>query len=293
MCGLLSYAGTPVEQTPALRGLGTCVAYLIFGGFYPKHGAQHFVDTLKTIIEQNNGKILCNHPVEEIIIKKNCVDAVRVKKQIFKAPVIVSNVNALTLFETLIKEKKVSQDALNELQKLPLSNSAIVVHCAVDKDLSKYPSIITHIDNDCHIAINSAADPSTAPKGKSSVTIFSLGHTYADIPKRNTDAYKKYKESKEKSIIKQAESLIPDLSKHIIFTVVETPQTFERYTGMPKGSLYSFDHCMKNKRPYFKTPIKGLYLSSASTLYGAGIEAVIMTGMACAHDICGWKVETT
>lgn len=289
-CGLLSYVGTPIEQTPALRGIGTCVAYLIFGGFYPKNGAQTFVQQLKNIIEQNGGKVLCNQDVEEIIIKDNCVKGVRVKKQTFKAPIVVSNVNALTTFNKLITQKTVSQDTLDELHKLPLSKSAVIVQCAVDMDLSHYPSVLTHIDNNCHLVINSAVDQSAAPKGKSSLTIFSLAHNYDEAPKRNTDEYKKYKEYNEQSIIKKAESLIPELSKHIIFSIVETPSTFERYTAMPKGSLYSFDHSMKYKRPYFKTPIKGLYLSSASTLYGAGIEAVIMTGMACAHDICGWKV---
>jgi all-trans-retinol 13,14-reductase len=43
------------------------------------------------------------------------------------------------------------------------------------------------------------------------------------------------------------------------------------------------------KRPYFKTPIKGLYLASASTFPGGGIEGVIISGMICANDICNWE----
>ncbi len=47
-----------------------------------------------------------------------------------------------------------------------------------------------------------------------------------------------------------------------------TPKTFERYTSMPEGALYSFDQSVGVRRPYFKTPIKGLYLASSSTFLG-------------------------
>jgi len=289
-CSLLSCAGTIPEQTGAIRGLATCMPYFIFGGYYPKKGAKKFAHALKDIIESNGGRVMCNQDVDNIIVKNNRVIGVSVKKQTFNAPIVVSNVNALTTFDKLITQKTFSKDALDELHKVKFSNSAVVVHCAVNKDLSQYPSIITNIDNDCHVVVNSSVDPSTAPKGNSSVTIFSLADTYNDIPERDTAQYKKYKESREKSIIQQAESVIPNLSKHVVFSIVTTPKTFERYTRMPKGALHSIDLAIGNTRPYFKTPIKGLYLSSASALYGSGIEGVIMTGMACAHDICGWKV---
>jgi len=60
---------------------------------------------------------------------------------------------------------------------------------------------------------------------------------------------------------------------------------------MPEGAIYSFDQSIHTKRPYFKTPIKGLYLASASTFPGGGIEAVVISGIICANDIHGWKVE--
>ena len=54
---------------------------------------------------------------------------------------------------------------------------------------------------------------------------------------------------------------------------------------MPEGASYSFDQSIEFKKPYFKTPITGLYLASASTFPGGRIEAVIMSGMICANDI--------
>ena len=60
---------------------------------------------------------------------------------------------------------------------------------------------------------------------------------------------------------------------------------------MPEGALYAyaFDQSIDSKRPYFKTPIRGLYLASASTFPGGGIEAVVISGIICANDICNGR----
>ncbi|MCL0086362.1 hypothetical protein M1N52_03790, partial [Thermodesulfovibrionales bacterium] len=68
-----------------------------------------------------------------------------------------------------------------------------------------------------------------------------------------------------------------------------TPKTMERYTLIPEGALYSFDQSVGVKRPHFKTPIKGLYIASASTFPGGGIEGSTISGIICANDICNWE----
>jgi all-trans-retinol 13,14-reductase len=140
------------------------------------------------------------------------------------------------------------------------------------------------------MVINSNADPSLAPRGKASVTLITLAN-YRDFPERGTKEYLQKKRELAEALIKKAEKLIPNLSKHIIAQDAATPRTFERYTSMPEGAIYAFDQSMGVKRPYFKTPIKGLYLVGASTFPGGGIEAVVISGMICANDICDWKLK--
>jgi all-trans-retinol 13,14-reductase len=157
-------------------------------------------------------------------------------------------------------------------------------------DLSNYPTIIKNMDEYYNIVINSNADSSLAPKDKASITILT-GADYRDFPERGTKEYSKIKMEMAEMLIQKAEKVLPDLSKHIIVQDAATPKTFKRYTSMPEGALYVFDQSIGVKRPYFKTPIKGLYLASASTLPGGGIEAVVISGMICANDICNWKVR--
>jgi all-trans-retinol 13,14-reductase len=140
------------------------------------------------------------------------------------------------------------------------------------------------------LLLNSNADLTLAPKGKASVTLITFAD-YHDFPERETKEYLKRKRDFAEDLIKKAERVIPNLSKHIIVQDAATPRTFERYTSMPEGAIYAFDQSIRVKRPYFKTPIKGLYLVGASTFPGGGIEAAVISGIICANDICDWNLK--
>ena len=213
---------------------------------------------------------------------------IKIGDKIFKAPIIVANANAKSVFLELVGEENLSEGFTKYIKGLTMSPSCFVVFLGVDVDLSNYPTIIINLDDNYYIVINSNADPSLAPKGKASVTILTSANYY-DFPKRGTEEYLQKKKELAQALIKKAEKVIPDLSRHIIVQDAATPKTFERYTLMPEGAIYSFDQTIYTKRPYFKTPIKGLYLAGASTFPGAGIEAVTISGVIAARDIMGWK----
>ena len=171
-----------------------------------------------------------------------------------------------------------------------MSPSCFAVFLGLDMDLRDLPSIIVNLDEGYYLVINSNADPTLAPKGKASVMILT-GADYRDFPERGTEEYLRLKKMLAENLVEKAEKLIPNLSKHIVVMDAATPKTYERYTSMPEGAIYSFDQSIRTKRPYFKTPIKGLYLASASTFPGGGIEAVTISGIICANDICGWRMS--
>ena len=170
-----------------------------------------------------------------------------------------------------------------------MSPSCFAVFLGLDMNLRDHPSIIVNLDEGYYLVINSNADPTLAPKGKASVMILT-GANYRDFPERGTEEYLRLKKTLAEELIEKVEKLIPDLSKHIVVMDAATPKTYEIYTSMPEGAIYAFDQSIHTKRPYFKTPIKGLYLASASTFPGGGIEAVTISGIICVNDICGWRV---
>lgn len=292
LCAFLDHMGTKPEKTLAGSALGPCVSYHLYGGYFPKGGPQRFAGSFKEFIEEHGGKVLVKHKVDKILIERGKVKGVKVGDKIFISPVVVSNANAKSTFLELVGEDNLDEEFVEYIKGLKMSPSCFMVFLGVDMDLSNYPTSIMNLDDNYGIIISSNADPSLAPKGKASITIITLaGINYHDFPERGTKEYLQKKQELAEALIKKAEKVIPELSKHIIVQDAATPKTLERYTLMPEGALYSFDQSIETRRPYFKTPIKGLYLAGASTFPGGGIEAVVISGMICANDICNWEVK--
>ena len=290
LCVLLGYIGTEPEKTPASSALTAVVSYYIHGGYFPKGGAQNFANALKEVIESYGGKVLVRNRVDKILVENREVKGVKVGDKIFKSSVVVANANAKTTFLELVGRENLGREFVDYIKSLKMSTSCFMAFLGVDMDLSDYPTLIYNLDEGYSIVINSNADEILAPKGKASITI-STSANYNDFPERETKDYLEKKKEVAMILIKKAEEVIPNLSKYIIVQDAATPKTFERYTSMPEGALYSFDQSIGVKRPHFKTPIKGLYLASASTFPGGGIEAVVISGMICAYDICNWEVK--
>ena len=290
LCALLGYLGTKPDETPASSALTAVVSYYLHGGYFPRGGAQRLSDALKDFIESNGGIVLTRHRVDKILVENGEVKGVRVGGKVFRSRIIVANVNAKTTFLELVGEENLDSKFVEYIKSLKMSPSCFMVFLGVHMDLSGYPTIIEDLDDGLSITINSNADPSLAPKGAASITILT-GASYHDFPERGTKEYLAEKKRLTETLIRRAEKIIPDLSKHIAVQDAATPKTLETYTSMPEGAIYSFDQSINVKRPYFKTPIKGLYLVGASTFPGGGIEAVIISGIICANDICHWKLE--
>jgi all-trans-retinol 13,14-reductase len=290
LCALLAYVGTTPDKTLASSALTACISYYLHGGYFTKGGAQNFANALKKVIEINGGKVLLKHKVDKILIENGKARGVKVKDKIFKSSIVVANANAKTTFLELVGEENLDKEFVKYIKGLKMSPSCFMVFLGLDMDLSNYPTLIINLDDGYHLLINSNADPTLAPKGKASVTLITFAN-YHDFPERGTKEYLQKKKDFAEELIKKAEKVIPNLSKHIIVQDAATPRTFERYTSMPEGALYAFDQSIGVKRPYFKTPIKGLYLVGASTFPGGGIESVVISGIICANDICDWKLR--
>ncbi len=285
---LLGYVGVEADRVSASSALTAVVAYYMYGGYFPKGGAQKFADALKEFIKAHGGEVLVRQRVDKILVEGGEARGVIAEGKVFRAPIIVANANAKTTFLELVGKEHLDAKFIEYIKSLKMSPSSFAVYLGVNMDLSGYPTIIVNLDDGYHITINSNADPSLAPTGKSSVTILTSAN-YHDFPERGTPEYLKMKRELAEKLIQKAEKVIPNLRERIVVQDAATPKTFERYTSMPEGAIYAFDQSIDTKRPYFKTPIKGLYLASASTFPGGGIEAVVISGIICANDIHGWR----
>lgn len=291
LCALLVYIGTRPEETPARNGLAACVSYYLKNGYSIIGGAQKFAELLERYIINHGGKVKVNTKIQEILVKDGkAVGAKTNNNEVYYAPIVISNVNAKTTYVDLINNKHISNSFKNKIMNKKMSKSYFMLFLGIDLDLSKYPILLKNLDENWEIVINSNVSRQMAPNNCSSITVLvSEGISYNLFPERNTKEYNVMKEKIEKDIINKISSYIPELEKHIIVKESATPKTFERYNDMPEGAVYSIDQSINTERPFFKSPIEGLYLVGASVFPGAGVEAAVISGTICANDIYNWR----
>jgi all-trans-retinol 13,14-reductase len=117
---LLGYIGTEPERTPASSALTACVSYYLYGGYFPRGGAQRFADSLKEFIESHGGNVLVKHKVDRILTENKKVSGVQVGDKVFRSPVIVSNANARTTFLELIGGDELDKDFIGRIKGLKI-----------------------------------------------------------------------------------------------------------------------------------------------------------------------------
>ena len=230
LCALIGYVGADPDKISASTALTAIISYYMYGGYFPRGGAQRFANTLRRVIEDHGGKVLVRHRVDKILVENREVKGVKVRDKVFRSPIVVANVNAKTTFLELIDEKNLDKKFIEYIKSLKMSPSCFLVFLGVDMDLSNYPTLIKNLDEGYGIVINSNADPSLAPKNKSSITIIAPAN-YHDFPGRGTKEYLEKKREFAKALIKKAEKIISNLSKHIIVQDVATPRTCLLYTS--------------------------------------------------------------
>ena len=283
----VSYLGSQPYNTPANAVMiGIFGAYLN-GSYQPLGTAQKFAEALASYITAHSGSVMCNQTVKKIIVDKGGVRGVEAGGLIYKASVVVSNVNAKTAYFKLLDQNALPQEFLKDLWSLPLGNSAFCLHLAVDHPLSAYPSIVQDRYSHTYIAIPSKNDPSLAPRGKSSV-ILREKVRFSSFIQNSPEETEKYIKERTVNLLAQGTKIIPELAKGVVVERVVTPSSFADLADIPYGAIFGFDTTRSSLRPYFRAPIQGLYMANASSC-GPGIPTVINEGILCAHDIMGWE----
>jgi len=290
---LTAYLGAGAKDLSA-DAMAIIFGYYFDGGYYPRGGSQRLADVLAGVIRRHGGEIWTGCLVEKILVENGAVCGVAAGGKEYRARIVVSNANAKNTFFSLVGKEHLPDWFVTYLGTLKESVSAFMVYLGVDMDLADYPPLlkVAGRNGGIGIVISSNLDPSLAPPGKASVHLITLLPADQDYWWGEEEEYRRKKKEYTEKLISLAEQAIPALGRHVAVSDAATPRTFARYTLNPKGCIYGFEQFRHAPpRPYFKTPVKGLYLAGASTFPGAGIEAVVISGIIAANDITGWEAN--
>ena len=287
LCSLTGYQ-TDKEEEMSVLHMVPIFGYYFDGGFYPKGGSGALSRAVADVIRANGGTILLKQQVEKIIIEDGSARGIKLSDgREFRARVIISNADAHKTMGDLVGTEHLPKKYLDHITTLQPTTSFFGVFLGLDYAPLKSPLTMYRDANGVGLGLMlpSQVDPSLAPAGHHVLTIFRLiSQPQAAEWKRSDADYKARKNAMIEETISIVEKLIPDLRAHIVTRDAATPATVSRYTMHPNGAIYGSAHGM-NRLPN-QTPIRNLYLVGASATPGAGIEAVVLSGIAVAAAVC-------
>ncbi|MGB8603397.1 MAG: NAD(P)/FAD-dependent oxidoreductase [Rhizomicrobium sp.] len=262
--------------------------YYFDGGCYPGGGAQQLANLLADLFQARGGTLKCRQPVARILTA--CGQAVGVETkdgQIFHAPVIISNADAVATLTQLADPALLPKHYRTNLMAMGRGPSAFLLSLGLSTVMD-VPERIFVKQNGLEFGIGNPGvhDATLASPGYSAVTLLCLLSEGASQPwlTRGPGYDADKRAFADRLIDAAATAVMPDLRRHIVYREAATPASFAAYTGALGGNIYGA--ARGGWRPSLRSPLPGLFLVGGGTEAGAGIEAVVVSATRAADTIC-------
>jgi phytoene desaturase len=300
------YAGHPPDLTP---GIFAMLPFLEHEGvFYPRGGMISIPLALQRVGEKLGMELRLNQRVRRVLAN----DARRVQGvemsdgSIITSSVVVSNVNARTLYLDLIGEEKLPGMVRSGIKSLQPSLTAPMVYLGLDyrPPLDAHHTIIPLSVNEMNdawwnhynfgkippqqfglICWPTHTDTSLAPAGHHVLNLILMGPYH--LEGTTWDAEKP--RFIQNTIDFLSRFCLPGLAEHVKVADMCTPLDYERRLLLPNGAIYGLQEDLTAQavfRPAGKSKsFDGLYLTGASTHPGGGVPTSMASGWIAAKSI--------
>jgi phytoene dehydrogenase-like protein len=278
----------------------------------PRGGSGMLTQAMARCLEHHGGEILLNAEVAQIEVENNQTGGIILQNgERIEAARIVSNAHVHTLFLKLIGAENLPDGLAERIENVRIGNGfGMIVRCAVSElpDYIAAPSggkptechrglqllcpSMEYLErsyadylngipsrNPCALPMSfSSVDPTLAPAGRH--TLFIWGQYYP-YQLATGERWENIQEREADKLIEAVNRYAPNVKDSIIDRFVQTPLDLEQRIGLLRGNVMhvemDFDQ-MFLFRPLpemsqYKTPIKNLYLTGASTHPGGGVFA--------------------
>lgn len=296
-----TYTGSSPYQTPATFNL---IAYveLVEGGWYIRGGMYELARTMERLARKLGVAIHTSHPVAQVLINRGRATGVQLADgtQVDSAAVIV-NADPRYAYETLLPGM---QRRAARLGKQPPSCSGFIVLMGIDTCYSslrhhniffsadyrrEFAAIFEKYapapDPTVYLCATSQTDPSHAPAGHTN--LFALVNAPSLTAHVN---WAQEKEGYRDLVIRKLERMgLADLSRHIIYQQIITPEDIRTSYNAPGGAIYgraSHHPWTTFQRPPLRDRvIRKLFFVGGGTHPGGGIPLVLLSGRAVAEQL--------
>jgi phytoene desaturase len=312
MTWLAAQSGPPPDEIGAGDFFGWHSMLHVSGAKHPRGGSGMLTQAMARSLQASGGDVLLDAPVRKIVVQNGRVAGIELEDGTrYSAPVVVSNAHVMTTLLGMVGEEHLPPSLIKRVKNLRIGNGfGMTVRCAADElpDYAGAPSggrpheshhglqlLCPTMDyvrrgyedylrgepsrDPALIAMTfSAIDPDVAPPGKHSVFLWAQYFPYELAGGKQWDDVR---EGVADNILEVLYRYAPNMRGKIIDRFIQTPLDLERRLALLRGNVMhlemSFDQ-MFFFRPtpelaQYRTPVKGLYLTGASTHPGGGVFA--------------------
>jgi phytoene desaturase len=289
----LLIGGNPFTTT----GVYTLIAHLErrHGVHFAMGGTGRVVDGLVSLIQGQGSVIRYNAPVKEIQVDNQRVTGVQLESgEVIDADIVVSNADSAHTYKHLVAARHRRRWSDRKLRRSKYSMSLFVWYFGTDKQYhdiphhmimlgERYKGLLHNIFNtkvlskdfSLYLHRPTQTDPSLAPSGCDAFYVLSpVPHLESGIDW--TEAAEPYRKTIENFL---SESVLPDLSGHVVTSRVLTPLDFKQRLNSVNGAAFSLQPTLLQTgwfRPHNRSEdIDNLFMVGAGTHPGAGIPGVV------------------
>jgi all-trans-retinol 13,14-reductase len=287
------------------------------GAYYPTHHFEHVIETLVAVIRGHGGDVRLRHRVTGFLLDGDRVSGVVAEEVdddgIATGPVhelhgaeVVANMDPRRVAE-MMGPGRFSTRVRNQLS-YEYSASNFMAYCVVEGlDLQDHEfgrSNLFHTDEpDLNVAFDAmlergdyakpsfaltvptllSEDRSDCPPGKQIIEFLTVAdyERFKNLRFSNQKHYGRAKRRIFDAILDVVErDYVPKLREHIVFKMLGSPTTSERYVNSPRGNSYGSNMTPANMgaaRLSWQSSVPGLYFCNATSGY-AGFAGTIWTG---------------
>lgn len=290
-----TYCYATVEEAPAILAAVMFVDNHKGGSFYPAGSSLFLPGKLEKVIEENNGTMIQNREVEEILFKDNKATGVLLDTgDVIEANEVIYTGTVWNLYDKLISKSLQNKSEADRLSSQIPTHPSVVLYALLNKEA---------ISEDAQPIEMLIGDPEKIDEREVTCYIYSLSdkticeddeHVLVAIGPsfKNWDVddekYKSMKKDEIDRLVNVISKRFPNLKKNIKHVEVSTPRTIERYTLKNKGSVAGPKQMLGQhmfKRQHIRTDFENLFCGGESTIMGTGTPTVTVSGIACANAI--------
>ncbi|WP_029275614.1 1-hydroxycarotenoid 3,4-desaturase CrtD [Pedobacter borealis] len=288
-----TYNGSDPYQAPATLNIIPHFEYH-YGAFLPKKGMYSIVTALIKLAEELGIRFHYNQKVEEIIYSNGLnpeVQGVKVNDKIYKANVVVSNLDIWFTYKNLLKNIARPKKLLNQER----SSSALIFYWGMDGNYSDMGLHNIFFAEDYQKEFNAIWKDKTISSDPTVYINISAKHIRGDaptdsenwfvminVPANNGQNWDVLIKEVRTNIIKKISRLLNrNIEKDIICEQILDPRSIESKTGSYQGSLYGnssnnqFSAFLRH--PNFSSKVKNLYFCGGSVHPGGGIPLALLS----------------